>query len=67
MNPVSEVILGTFMMIAGSNLALWYILFFNKDRRHAWKQFLTNHELHWYVAVIAILVAICTAGLYYNI
>jgi trk system potassium uptake protein TrkH len=48
-NPVSEWIIAIFMMIAGSNLGLFYILFF--DKKLARKIF-TNNELWAYIILI---------------
>ena len=48
-NPVSEWIIGIFMMVAGANLSLWYILAFNIKK---WKDVFTNKEFITYCCLV---------------
>ncbi len=50
-NPVSEWIIAIFMFIAGSNLALWFVLFYKRRVR----DFFASKELRTYTAVVALI------------
>ncbi len=49
-NPSAEWIITIFMLLAGGNLSLWYILFF---RCRHWKSVMKNKELQAYVGFVA--------------
>lgn len=50
-NPVSEWIIGFFMLFAGANLAIWFDIIYKKN----WKVAFSNLELKVYLTIIAIL------------
>lgn len=66
-NVTAEWIITVFMIIAGSNLSLWYILFF---RTKHWKTVMRNTELRSYLAFIAIITTgiwwVLTSNNYYS-
>lgn len=51
-NPMAEWIITIFMLIAGSNLSLWYILFFSTKH---WRAVVRNRELRSYIGFIALI------------
>lgn len=57
-NAAAEWIITVFMIIAGSNFSLWYILLF---RTKHWRTVVRNKELRSYLAFIAII----TAGIWW--
>ena len=56
-NKVSEWIIAFFMVFAGVNFSLWYILFFRKDKKFFWSSI--EHRVYW------LYVLLCTAGIAY--
>ncbi len=51
-NPMAEWIITAFMIIAGSNLSLWYILFFSTKH---WRATVRSRELRSYLGFIAVI------------
>lgn len=51
-NPAAEWIITIFMLIAGGNLSLWYILFF---RCPHWRQVLRSTELRAYAGFVSVI------------
>lgn len=51
-NTAAEWIIAIFMLIAGTNLSLWYVVFF---RLSHWRSVLRNHELRSYLTFVALL------------
>lgn len=58
-DPVSEWILAAFMLIAGSNLSLWYVLLFKRNLT----AMVTNTEFQVFLAYVGIV----TAGIFYDL
>ena len=52
-NALDEWILGTFMLIAGGNFGLWYVLIFQKKK---WQLVFHNTELRAYLGLVSFLV-----------
>lgn len=57
-NPGAEWIITAFMLIAGSNFSLWYVLFFRSSQ---WKSVFRNQELKVY----AVFVSVMTVGIWF--
>lgn len=60
-SPYLEYVCCLFMFLAGVNFALYYFASVGE-----WKVFRVNEELHWYVILTAVLVAIFTVLLVWN-
>jgi trk system potassium uptake protein len=62
-NKVSEWIIGIFMMFAGSNLSLWYILVFKFKN---WRNVFKSRELQVYLSVVGFLSLVIATSLYFD-
>lgn len=53
-----EIVTGTFMLLFGVNLSLYYLVLVG-----SWRDAVKNEELHWYLAIVAGAVALITLSL----
>ena len=53
-----EAVTGVFMLLFGVNLSLYYLILMG-----SWRDALKNEELHWYIGIVAVAVALIAANI----